>query len=127
MLKINFENQILALFDVYFWPFNKSHEKINIIFVIRAIIASTWNVFIEFRWHDEKLIAVHSSMLKLKSKLDIDYWLLMTDHEFEWFSINCIIISLILCKSNDKCHVSMFFVICVSLRSTSSTVPMVST
>ena len=29
MLKIDFENQILALFDVYFWPFNKSHEKIN--------------------------------------------------------------------------------------------------
>ena len=27
MLKIDFENQILALFDVYFWPFNKSHEK----------------------------------------------------------------------------------------------------
>ena len=39
-LKIDFENQILALFDVYFWPFNKSHEKINIIFVISAIIAS---------------------------------------------------------------------------------------
>ena len=28
-LKIDFENQILALFDVYFWPFNKSCEKIN--------------------------------------------------------------------------------------------------
>ena len=55
MLKIDFENQILALFDVYFWPFNKSHEKINIIFVISAIIASIWNVFIKFRWHDEKL------------------------------------------------------------------------
>ena len=54
MLKIDFENQILALFDVYFWPFNKSHEKINIIFVISAIIASIWNVFIKFRWHDEK-------------------------------------------------------------------------
>ena len=39
MLKIDFENQIFALFDVYFWPFNKPHEKINIIFVIRAIIA----------------------------------------------------------------------------------------
>ena len=55
MLKIDFDNQILALFDVYFWPFNKSHEKINIIFVISAIIASIWNVFIKFRWHDEKL------------------------------------------------------------------------
>ena len=39
-LKIDFENQILALFDVYFWPFNKSHEKINTIFLISAIIAS---------------------------------------------------------------------------------------
>ena len=38
MLKIDFENQILALFDVYFWPSNKSHEKINIIFVISAIM-----------------------------------------------------------------------------------------
>ena len=26
-LKIYFENQILALFEGYFWPFNKSHEK----------------------------------------------------------------------------------------------------
>ena len=33
ILKIDFENQILAHFDVYFWPFNKSHEKINIIFL----------------------------------------------------------------------------------------------
>ena len=45
MLKIDFESQILALFDVYFCPFNKSHEKINIIFVISAMIASIWNVF----------------------------------------------------------------------------------
>ena len=44
-LKIDFENQIFALFNVYFWPFNKSHEKINTIFVISAIIASIWNVF----------------------------------------------------------------------------------
>ena len=55
MLKIHIENQILALFDVYFWPFNKSQEKFNTIFVISAIIASIWNVFIKFRWHDEKL------------------------------------------------------------------------
>ena len=34
------ENQILAFFDVYFWPFNKSHEKINAIFVISATMAS---------------------------------------------------------------------------------------
>ena len=40
MLKIDFENQILAFFDVYFWPFNKSHEKINAIFVISATMAS---------------------------------------------------------------------------------------
>jgi hypothetical protein len=40
MLKIDFENQILALFDVFFWPFNKSHEKINTISVISAIIVS---------------------------------------------------------------------------------------
>ena len=58
MLKIDFGNQILALFDVFFWPFNKSHEKINIIFVISAIIASIWNVFIKFHWHDEKLTLV---------------------------------------------------------------------
>ena len=36
-LKIDFENQILALFEVYFWP---CHKKINIIFVISALIAS---------------------------------------------------------------------------------------
>ena len=62
MLKIDFENQILALFDVYFWPFNKSHEKINIIFVISAIIASIWNVFIKFRWQDEKLTLIWDKM-----------------------------------------------------------------
>ena len=39
-LKIDFENQILALFDVNFWPFNKSHEKIDAIFVIIATMAS---------------------------------------------------------------------------------------
>ena len=38
MLKINFENQILALFDGYFWPFNKFEEKIKVIFVISAIM-----------------------------------------------------------------------------------------
>ena len=40
MLKIDFENQVLVLFDIYFWPFNSSHENINTIFVISAIIAS---------------------------------------------------------------------------------------
>ena len=29
--------KILAFFDGYFWPFNKSHEKIKSIFVISAI------------------------------------------------------------------------------------------
>ena len=54
-LKIDFENQILALFDGYFWPFNNSHEKIKSISVISAIIPSIWNVFIKFCLHDEKL------------------------------------------------------------------------
>ena len=52
------KNQILALFDSYFWPFNKSHEKIIAIFVISATMGSIWNVFIKFRWHDEKLTMV---------------------------------------------------------------------
>ena len=59
-LKIDFQNQILALFDGYFWPFNKSNEKIKSVFVISAI----WNVFIKFHWHDEKLTA---GCLALKS------------------------------------------------------------
>ena len=42
-LKIDLENQILALFGGYFWPFNKSHEKTRFIFEISAIISSmTW-------------------------------------------------------------------------------------
>ena len=49
--------KILAFFDSYFWPFHKSEEKIKVIFVISAIIPSIWNVFIKFRWHDEKLIS----------------------------------------------------------------------
>ena len=39
-------------------PFNKSEEKIKVIFVISVIMPSIWNVFIKFRWHDEKLTAV---------------------------------------------------------------------
>ena len=62
-LKIDFGNQILALFDSYFWPFNKSHEKIKSIFVISAIIPSVWNVFIKFRWHDEKLTTYYQLIL----------------------------------------------------------------
>ena len=53
--------KILAFFDSYFWPFDKSEEKIKVIFVIGAIIPLIWNVFIKFRWHDEKLTAVTSS------------------------------------------------------------------
>ena len=48
----------MAFFDSYFWPFNKTHEKIIAIFVISAILASIWIVFIKFRWHDEKLTEV---------------------------------------------------------------------
>ncbi len=64
MLKINFENQILAHFDGYFWPYNKSQEKIQGIFVISATMALIWNVFIKFRWHDEKLSTEYSSYVK---------------------------------------------------------------
>ena len=56
MLKTDFENQILALFDSYFWPFKKSQEKISAIFVIISNMTSIWNVYIKFRWHEEKLI-----------------------------------------------------------------------
>ena len=50
--------KILAFFDSYFWPFNKSEEKNKVIFVISVIMPSIWNVFIKFRWHDEKLTFV---------------------------------------------------------------------
>ena len=49
----------LAFFDSYFWPFNKTHKKFITIFVISAIKASIWNVFIKFLWHDEKLTLVY--------------------------------------------------------------------
>ena len=45
-----------GFFDSYFWPFSKFEEKIKVIFVISAILSSIWNLSIEFRWHDEKLI-----------------------------------------------------------------------
>ena len=45
----------LAFFYSHFWPFHKTHEKINAIFVSSKIMASIWNVFTKFRWHDEKL------------------------------------------------------------------------
>ena len=68
--KIDFENQILVLFDSYFWPFNKSDEKIKSIFAMSAIIPSIWNVFIKFRWHGEKLT---------------DAW--STSHLSQWISV----------------------------------------
>ena len=67
MLKIDFENQILALFDGYFWPFNKSHEKIKSIFVISTIIPSIWNVFIKFRWRDEILTVVKPKLTSVSN------------------------------------------------------------
>ena len=48
----------LAFFGSCFWLFNKTHEKIIPSFVISAIIAWIWKVFIKFRWHDEKLTTV---------------------------------------------------------------------
>jgi hypothetical protein len=39
----------LAFFDSYFWPSNKTHEKIIAIFVISKIMASIKNVFAKFR------------------------------------------------------------------------------
>ena len=55
--------KILAFFDSYFWPFNKSDEKIKVSFVISAIIPSIWNVFVKFHWHDENLTDVINGSL----------------------------------------------------------------
>ena len=80
--------KFLALFESYFWSFNKSHENINAFFVISAIMASIWNVFIKFRWHDEKLkqngdkegianiLKYEGRLLNygLKEKLSLDDW-----------------------------------------------------
>ena len=60
--------KILPFFDSYFWPFNKTHEKIIAIFVICVIMASIWNVFIKFRWHDEKLTNGCFLMIILSTK-----------------------------------------------------------
>ena len=54
IFKVNFQRQKSSE-SFYFWPFNKSEEKIKVIFVMSAIILSIRNVFIKFRWHDEKL------------------------------------------------------------------------
>ena len=55
--------KILAFFDSYFWPFSKFEEKIKVIFVIRTILSSIWNVSIKLRWHDEKLTIMHNVAL----------------------------------------------------------------
>ena len=47
----------LGFFWQLFW-LNKTQEKIIVIFVISAFMASIWNVFIKFRWHDEKFTIV---------------------------------------------------------------------
>ena len=62
-----------TFFDSYFGPFNKTHEKIIAIFVISEIMASIWNVFIKFRWHDEKLTAA-SKTLYSNIAAYIVYW-----------------------------------------------------
>ena len=48
--------QNLAFLTAFFWLFNKTRKKIIAISVISEIMASIWNVFIKFPWHDEKLI-----------------------------------------------------------------------
>ena len=64
--------KILAFFDSYFWPFNKSEEKIKVIFVISVIMPSIWNVFIKFCWHDEKLTNMGAE-LQSQNHIDINY------------------------------------------------------
>ena len=71
--------KILAFFDSYFWPFNKSEEKIKVIFVISVIMPSIWNVFIKFRWHDEKLtdefLLESQALINLITVLKMQKWL----------------------------------------------------
>ena len=73
----------LAFFDSYFWPFNKSEEKIKVIFVNSAIMPSIWNVFIKFCSHDEKLTKV-SPLMPLHSRFNneerTDEWGLLDKH-----------------------------------------------
>ena len=68
----------LAFFDSYFWPFNKSEEKIKVIFVISAIMPPIWNVFIKSHWHDEKFAIALCSWLSL--------WLTKRGSEWNWIS-----------------------------------------
>ena len=64
--------KFLAFFDSYFWPFKKSHEKTNAIFVISVVMTSIWNVFIKFCRHDEKFTsATHSD----RNNFEDSYWL----------------------------------------------------
>ena len=73
--------KILAFFDSYFWPFNKSEEIIKVIFVISAIIPSIWNVFFKFCWHDEKLTDDCSKYVLFKILLKIQFLFLV------WISV----------------------------------------
>ena len=65
--------KFLAFFDSYFRPFNKSEEKIKVIFVISVIMPSIWNVFIKFRWHDEKLTSDVSTSHSLESEHSVGF------------------------------------------------------
>ena len=80
LLFLKFLNN-LAFFDSYFWPFNKTHEKIIAICVISAVMASIWNIFIKFCWHDEKL--TFGSNFMRNDKLN-QFWFMI------WFTI-CVI------------------------------------
>ena len=95
-LKIDFENQILALFDSYFWPSNKSYEKINIILVMSEIMASIWNYIIKFRWHDEKLTCIDDNIdnFQFLQHFDISYQLwqfneIVKGNDANFFNIRC--------------------------------------
>ena len=52
-------------------------KKIIAIFVISAIMASIWNVFIKFRWHDEKLT---SDGIQSFSRFLPDLWVAQWSH-----------------------------------------------
>ena len=69
-LKIDFENEILALFDSYFGPFYKSHVKFNVIFVISSIMALLSNVF------KNSFVMMKNLHLRLALPIQLS-WLLM--------------------------------------------------
>ena len=59
-------------YSLYFWPFNKSEEKMKVIFVISVIMPWIWNVFIKFRWHDEKLTGVDNQKVGVDNEKVIE-------------------------------------------------------